>query len=196
VLGAVTATGRGGVSYGGSPVPSSVLGNPITLHRAGIQANMQAANAFASLFGTTSATSIGRVRVFVAGQGRAEPYGQGTGSGSNPPGEIDFSDPFPPGIGQKAELIVKPGTAINMGGVLGIGLQRSSLPSPFGTLLNQPILVYLTVTAGPIPVGGTPVWFNIPNSPSLAGARVTFQAGIDASGSLSLTNGMEWEINR
>ena len=190
VLGCIGNSTKVYNSYGGPGTKSFVLGMPITLSRLGLQANLQSATPHTTMFGQRASSLIGRVRVFVAGNGRGEPYGVGSG------GELDYSDPFPPSIGKKGEMIFKPGTASNTGGVLAVGLRRGNLPLPFGNLLVSPVLLLLPVGKGALPLAGTPVSFNIPNQASLSGVKVVFQGGVGLKSGLTLTNGMEWVLNK
>jgi hypothetical protein len=197
VLGGMgTATTTLNNSYGPSGAYAShVLGMPISLERAGMQSNLAAVKGIGGLYAITSGITT-RVRVWVAGHSAAIQYGQGTGSGSNPAPELAYSDPFPPSIGKKGEMIFLPGTANNTNGILGIGFLRSNIVLPFGTLLAYPTPVYLPVAAGPVPLSGIPIGFQIPNTASLVGAKVTFQGAVGVQGGLTLTNGMEWVLGQ
>ena len=93
-------------------------------------------------------------------------------------------------------MIFKPGTASNTGGLLAVGLQRSNTRLPFGNVLVSPVVLILPVGSGALPIAGRPVSFNIPNQSSLGGVKVTFQGAVGLKGGLTLTNGMEWQINR
>lgn len=63
-------------------------------------------------------------------------------------------------------------------------------------MLVSPLLLLLPVGGGALPAAGVPVSFNIPNQASLGGFKVVFQGAVGVSGGLTLTNGMEWIINR
>jgi hypothetical protein len=195
VLGGMgTATTTLNNSYGPTgPYNSQVLGMPISLQRAGMQSNLASVKGIGGVY-TITAGTICRVRVWVAGHGAAIQYGQGSGSGSTKPGELMYSDPFPPSMGKKGEMIFLP-NATNTGGLIAIGLLRSNIKFPFGTLLNQPVLVILPVPGGALPTTGAPISFNIPNNKSMAGVKVTFQGVLGVTGGLTLTNGMEWIVN-
>ncbi|MHC4899260.1 MAG: hypothetical protein ACYTGW_19375 [Planctomycetota bacterium] len=192
--GSATTTSNNSYAANGD-FKSSVLGMPITLVRAGIQLNLEAVSGKGPIWGNPGGP-VNRVRVFVAGHGKAETYGKGTGLGSIPAGALQVSDPFPPSLGKKAEMILMPGTASNTGALYAIGILRSNINTSFGTLLNSPFLVVLPVPGGTIPATGTPINFNLPNTASLGGTKVTFQAAVGVQGGLTLTNGMEWIINR
>ena len=175
----------------GGDFKSTVLGLPITLVRAGMQLNIAAVSGKGPVWGNPGGP-VNRVRVFVAGHGKSETYGQGSGLGSVPPGELRRSDPFPPSLGKKAEMILMPGATTNTGGVFTIGILRSNVKLPFGTVLNSPFLVLLPVPGGNIPSTGAPINFTLPTTASLAGQKVTFQGAVGVTGGFTLTNGMEW----
>lgn len=170
---------------------SSVLGLPITLVRAGMQLNLEAVSGKGPIWGNPGGP-VNRVRVFVVGHGKSELYGTGTGLGSIPAGSLVRSDPFPPSLGKMAEMIILPGTTTNTGGLYTIGIVRSNINLPFGTVLNSPFLIILPVPGGNIPSAGTAINFNLPNTSSLSGQRLTFQGAVGVTGGFTLTNGMEW----
>lgn len=176
-------------SYGTGNFTSRVLGQPITLLRMLMQANIGNTQGVGNVSAEGTA-QIARVRMFVAGQGAAVRYGTSSGTGS-----LNVSDPFPPSIGFNGELLVVPGSTTNTGGVLLLGVTRGSLAiPPFGQLLvGLPILAILPVP-GPIPAAGTPVTLAVPNDPGLLNGVVTFQAGIVDAGALTLTNGLQWTV--
>ncbi|MHC4812142.1 MAG: hypothetical protein ACYTGW_11155 [Planctomycetota bacterium] len=181
-------------SYGSGYYPSFILGQPITLSRCLIQSNLAAVSGKGGM-SSEGAGSIARVRLFVAGHGRAVQYGNGTGLGSIPAPTLLPSDPLPPSINKQAEMFLIPGTASNTGGILAIGILRSNIPTGIGTLLNSPFLTTMGV-AGPIPTAGSSLKFAVPNDNNLLGFRVTFQAAVGVTGGLTLTNGLEWTAGR
>lgn len=171
---------------------STCLGSPITISRCGIQTNLSTSKGVFGMWSEVNGSPC-RVRMWVAGQGSHEKYGKG--SGTTPVSELLPSDPFPPSIGKKAELIVKPGNASNTGAILAIGTTRANLLIGNLTFLTLPILTTQTLS-GPVPAAGTPVSFNIPNNASLSGLKVNFQAAVGYSNGVSLTDGMEWIVAR
>jgi hypothetical protein len=139
--------------------------------------------------------SLARVRLFVAGHGRAEKYGTGTSFGSFPVPELAVSDPSPPSIGTTAAMILKPGTASNTGAVLVISNNQSNIKIGPLTLLAFPFFTTVGV-AGPIPSAGSTIKFPIPNDTNLLGVKATFQAAVGVQGGVTLTDGMLWTAGR
>jgi len=177
-------------SYGAGMYNSSILGTPVTLARFIMQSNIAVTKGDGNV-SAAGASSIARVRVYVKGHGSAVNYGKGTGLGSIPAPVLAHSDPSPPILGTKAALVLKPGITANTGGILVIGIKRSTINLGFGTLLAFPFL-YTQGVSGPIPAAGSTISFSIPNNTNLLGVKATFQAAVGVTGGLTLTNGMEW----
>ncbi|MHC4813887.1 MAG: hypothetical protein ACYTFN_12395, partial [Planctomycetota bacterium] len=165
-------------SYGAGMFKSSVLGMPVTLARFIMQKNIAAVSGVGA-----------RVRVYVKGHGASVNYGQGSVTAT--PGELAGSDPNPPSIGTTAALVVKPGSATNSGGLLGLGTKRIIIVTPAGTFLNIPHWAVLPIP-GPIPTTGSKINIAIPKDNTLLGVVVTFQAAIIKGSIFTLTNGVEW----
>jgi hypothetical protein len=183
-------TGNLDNSYGGSgSVPSAVLGQPVGLKRLMLQTNLAASAGVGQVY--TNTANIGRVRVFVVGQGEALPYG--AGSGPNP-GSLEVWDPAPPSIGTTAEMLAMPGAANNTGALLAIGLAQSNIVLPIGTFLNLPHLTVLSYPA--IPTTGSRFAFSIPAAKGLLGVNLYFQCAELQVTAFSLTRGMSWTVNR
>lgn len=187
-------TGSVSNSYGAGNYPSTILGQKINLLRCLIQTNLASVKGVSGM-SSEGNSSIARVRLFVAGHGRAEQYGTGTGFGPFALPELAVSDPSPPSIGTTGAMILKPGTTSNTGGVLAISNLQSNIQiGPF-TLLNFPFFTTLGVT-GPIPAAGSTISFAIPNDNNLLGLKATFQAAVGVQGGVALTNGMLWTAGR
>jgi hypothetical protein len=192
VLG-VCGTGANKNSYAArGQFQSTCLGLPITIARCGIQTNLVSSKGVFGMWSEVNGSPC-RVRMWVAGQGSHERYGKS--SGITPLPELLPSDPFPPCIGKKAELILKPGSASNTNGLLAISVLRSNIQVGGLTFLNYPFAAVQAV-AGPIPAAGTPVSFNVPNNVSLSGFKITFQGAVGVTSGVALTNGTEWILGR
>jgi len=187
-------TGSVSNSYGTGNYSSSILGQPIKLLRCLIQTNLASVSGKYAMSSEGNG-SIARVRLFVAGHGRAEKYGTGTGLGSIPAPELAVSDPSPPSIGTTAAMILKPGTTSNTGGVLAISNMQSNIKIGPLTLLAFPFFTTLGVP-GPIPSAGSTIKFPIPNDSKLLGVRATFQAAVGVTGGVTLTDGMLWTAGK
>ncbi|MHC4922225.1 MAG: hypothetical protein ACYTKC_21880 [Planctomycetota bacterium] len=175
-------------SYGAGMFKSSVLGMPVTLARFIMQKNIAAVSGVGGV-SAAGTGSIARVRVYVKGHGASVNYGQGSVTAT--PGELAGSDPNPPSIGTTAALVVKPGSATNSGGLLGLGTKRIIIVTPAGTFLNIPHWAVLPIP-GPIPTTGSKINIAIPKDNTLLGVVVTFQAAIIKGSIFTLTNGVEW----
>ena len=183
-------------SYGTptGPYNSSVLGQPTTLTRMGTQFNLN------TTLGTTAywqepAGAISRVILGVTACA-AIPYGTGTPSGAGPAAPTMKATALPY-VGQTATLEVTQ----NDTGVLSFmvaGFGRASLPSPFGTILINQILVNQVMNGAAVVGPGTyPYSFTIPNDPTLVGVSLNWQNAnlLVATSQVSLSNGNEFWID-
>ncbi|MCA8957896.1 MAG: hypothetical protein KDC87_17605 [Planctomycetes bacterium] len=190
VLGAAGKTfGSLANSYGSASFPASVAGMPITLHRCGMQSNIGSSNGVGDLFGEPS-KDIARVRLYAAGQGQAIKYGTPAGTS-----ELLPDDALPPTVGRPSALIVRPGTAMNLGAVLAVGHRRTAIPLPIGTLLTHPFYFEIPL-GGPLPTTGRQVVHALSIDPAWIGFQVRFQAAILLPSGPELTDGLEWTVGR
>jgi hypothetical protein len=187
-----TATTNMQNSYGATTTPwqSRVLGNPVGLQRLMLQSNVVVSLGVGPLY--TNTASLGRVRVYVAGQGEALQYGPA--SGPNVP-VLRPVDPSPPSIGAVGELLALPGSPANTGAVLTLGLAMSNVPTPFGPLLNLPHALHVPLP-GAVPPAGRRVSLTLPQDTTLLGLQVYFQHAELQATTVALGNGVSWLVGR
>ena len=176
-------------SYGATTTPwqSRVLGMPVGLRRLMLQTNVVVSQGVGQLYTNTAA--MGRVRVYVAGQAEALPYGP---SGPNIPALL-VADPNPPSIGTNGEMVAMPASPTNTGAVLTLGTGTSNVPTPFGPLLNLPHALHVPLP-GAVPPTGRRISVALPQDPTLLGLQVWFQHAELQSTTLALGNGVSWVV--
>ncbi|MGE3879742.1 MAG: PKD domain-containing protein [Planctomycetota bacterium] len=194
VLGACGDSSTMRNSYGtpAGPFQSSVLGSPITLTRFLTQTNLVTSGGTAAY----SQEPNGALSRVVLGVSAAVglPYGTGTPSGSGAAAPTLRTTALPL-LGASATVL----TEQQDNGVLGfvlIGLGRSNLATPFGTLYINTILGQIALNGGALlNAGSYPMSLTVPNLPSLNGAGPINLQNLNfvvSSGAFSLSNGQEW----
>ncbi len=159
-------------SYGNGPYNSNILGKPVTLTRFITQNNIASTsgnNPYAASVG-----SLGRVKLFVKGQ----------------PGPVPaLTTGDLPRIGKTGTLLVTPNNTGVTANVVALGVGRSNMAFPFGTVLIKfPIYQAFLVAAA-----GGKLSLPIPNSPVLAGAGpLNFQDFTILPAGIVTSNGTEW----
>ena len=180
VLGAASSNNSTTMSndYGPAKPQVSVGGKSVTLFRCGMQYSIAAssgpgANGIGPMWSEV-AGSITRVMAKI----------------------LVFKIPFPrldtkakPVLGTTAKLQLTANVPSTTVGVVIMGIGRTKIPTPLGTLLvGSPILLGTTV-----PTGSGTVSFPIPKNPTLAGGMVNFQGfAVALPSNFGASNGVEW----
>lgn len=174
------------------PFASSILGQPTTLTRFITQTNLVGTNGTGA-YSQEVAAAIGRVDIGVSScVGLA--YGAGSPSGAGPaaPSLTTTALPF---IGQTAQLTID-NHDTNALGLLAIGIGRTSIPTPLGTILVNNVGATLLVNGGvPLTPGQYNVSIPVPNNPALNGVGPFTWQNINlllSGNQVSMSNGQEW----
>ncbi len=159
-------------SYGDGPFVSNILGYPVTLTRFITQKDIvttSGQNPYSAGVG-----SIGRVKVFVYGQSGPIPF---------------LTTAALPQIGMTGSLALSHDITGVTANLVALGVGRSHLPSPLGTILVK-LPTYATFL---VPAAGGNVNLPIPNNPVLVGAGpLNFQAFTIVPAGIATSNGTEW----
>lgn len=161
-------------SYAASgPFTSNVLGQPITIYRLLMQANLVATKGNFAL-SSEDAFNVGRVKIFVAGQRAPAPV---------------LATTALPVLGTTAALSLLPNDSTASAGLVILGARRSQTPTPFGELLVAPPFYFTFLVAG----AGGAVNLPVPNNQALLGAGpLDFQGFFVLPQGFATSNGTEW----
>ena len=176
VIGAcsTTATSKLYNSYGPSGgFSSNVLGNPVTLYRCGMQANLVANKGKYNIW-SEKKYNVCRIRLFVGGQVAPVPA---------------LTTTAKPVLGTTGKLQLTPKNPSPTAGLVVLGRGRAAIPTPFGTLLAPPPFFLGFVTPG---AGGS---INLPipkNNALLCAGPLNFQGFMIFPQGVTMTNGTEW----
>ncbi|MBI5853465.1 MAG: hypothetical protein HZB39_20840 [Planctomycetes bacterium] len=174
------------------PFLSSIFGNPVTLTCFLTQTNIAVTGGNAR-YSSEAAFEVSRVVYAIsAAVGLAYDVGSASGTGAPAPTMKTTALPI---LGQAAQLTIDQ-QDVNVFGFVALGFGRANVPTPFGTLLVNPI-VYADVVDGGALMGPGQFTYNfpIPLDPALNGAgpvnwqNINFVTG---PGAFSMSNGQEW----
>ena len=174
------------------PYLSSIFGNPVSLTRFLTQTNIVAQSGNGA-YSSEAAFEVGRVVMGVsAAVGLKYDLGSASGTGAPAPTLKTTALPI---LGQTAQLTIDQ-QDVNVFGFVVLGFGRANVPTPFGTLLVNPIVYSDLLNGGGLMGPGQFTYsFNIPLDPALNGAgpanwqNINFVTG---PGAFSMSNGQEW----
>jgi PKD repeat protein len=172
-------------------VPSSILGQPLTLTQLVSQSNLVSSQGNAA-YSSEVLGPVGRVQLAISSC-VGIPYGSGSPSSTAAAPALQTTAlPF---LGSTAQLTVTNHDAQALG-LVAVGIGRTNLATPFGTILVANLVGAATLHGGaPMTPGQYTYSFGVPNAPSLQGfGPINWQAAnlIVSSGEVALSNGCEW----
>ncbi|MFM1873347.1 MAG: hypothetical protein RL398_2769 [Planctomycetota bacterium] len=173
------------------PFQTSVLGVPTTMTRFGTQFNIYTNTNHDTLpYWQEVAGAIGRVVLGVTAAAGI-PYGDGSPSGAGPtaPRMRCTALPF---VGQTTTLSVEQGDNNVIGFMVG-GFGRTSIPTPYGTILIANQVLTQLMTPGIVGPGTYSFSWATPNNTALIGIDVNFQyaQALVGTNQIALSNGVE-----